>query len=291
MIIYKKNKGFTLVEILVVVAILSFLAVIVLSDFFSFKKKSDLNNNVQEFVSVLKLAQNKTLSSENYYKYGVYINTGVTPNQYSLFAGDSYATKISGSEKIYYLQDTLEFYGISLGGGNEIVFNKLNGAVEQSGSVVIRVKTDTSKNKTVYIAGSGAISLNAIGGSLDDSRVKDYRHLHIDYSRTINTASENIVLTFDNSVTQTIPINSYLVGGQIEWQGTTAVGGSNQIVRIITHNLNNGGTIFSVTRDGRNNKILKITLSGDASGYLAQYSADGLTANYTSTYVSSFDRQ
>ena len=53
--------------------------------FYSTKKKSDLDNGTQEFVSALKLAQNRTLSSENNSQYGVYLDVLPDPNQYILF--------------------------------------------------------------------------------------------------------------------------------------------------------------------------------------------------------------
>lgn len=289
----KNNAGFSLIEIIIVIAILSVLATVVVFDFVSFSKNSDLNNASQEFVGILKLAQNKALSSDNYDQYGVYINTGVSPNQYVLFKGSSYASK-TGVVQTYSVKSTTEFYGISLGGGNEIVFDRITGATDEMGSVSIRAKTDTSKNKTIYVVSSGAVSFSAPldSGVLDASRVKDYRHIQFTYNQSIDTTSENIVLTFDNSQTVTVPINLYLVGGQLQWQGTTSVSGANQIVEINTHMLNGPNTIFSIHRDRRyNTKILKVAISGDSSGYLAQFSADGSTANYSSAYVSNFTQE
>lgn len=289
--IKENNTGFTLVEVLIVIAVLSILSTVIAFDFISFRKTSNLDNNVQEFVSVLKLAQNKSLSSENYSKYGVYINTVVSPNQYTLFAGDTYASNPS-SYHIYYLQNNAEFYGISMGGGNEIVFDKLTGASEESGSVSIRINTDVSNNKTVYITSSGMVSLNPSTGLLNDNRVTDSRHIQFNYRRNIDTANETITLTFDDSVTKPIKISSYLVGDQLQWQGTVSVGGIDQTVEVSTHTLNSPDTLFSIHRDGRyNSKSLKITISGDNSGYLIQYSADGLVTDYSSINVLDFEKQ
>ncbi len=287
-----KNKaGFTLVEVLIVVAILSVLFTIVIFDFVSFRKTSNLDNSVQEFVSILRLAQNKAVSSENYSKHGVYINTTISPNQYILFKGDNYLSEPS-SYKIYSLQNNTEFYEISLGGGNEIVFDKLTGVTEEFGNISIRDKNDINQSKTIYVASSGAISFSLLVGLLDDSRIKDSRHLQFNYNRNIDTLNEIMTLTFDDSVTKTIEINSYLVGDQFLWQGTVSVGGENQTLKIKTHILNNPNTLFSVYRDRRyNNKSLKITLSEDSSGYLAQYSADGTETNFSSTFVSNFNLQ
>lgn len=125
--------------------------------------------------------------------------------------------------------------------------------------------------------------------TLDANRVKDSRHVQFVYNRNINTDNENIILTFDSSETRTIQINSYLSGDEFRWQDTIDVGGSNQTVEIFIDGLDGSNPSFSIHRDRRyNNKSLDITISGDSSGYLAQYSADGSTTDPSSIYVSGF---
>jgi prepilin-type N-terminal cleavage/methylation domain-containing protein len=288
----ENNAGFTIIELVIVIAILVLLSAIAIPDFISFQKKTDLDNSIQEFASALRTAQSKTLSSENDSQYGVYLKTSVSPNQYILFKGTSYAGHDAASDHIYSLKNTSEFFNISLGGGNEIVFDKLTGVSEESGSVSARIKTDTSYSKTVYISNSGAVGFSAPVAPSDSNRTKDSRHLEVAYSRVINTGSENIVLTFDNSQTKTIQINSFLQDGELQWQGTVTVGGSDQKVEISTLRLNNADTLFNIHRDRRyNDKSLKITISGDSSGSIAEYSADGLTVSHSSIYVSSSNQQ
>lgn len=283
----KKNRsGFTLIELIIVISILAVLSTIVVVDFVSYKKNSDLDNSTQEFAGILRLAQSKTLSSENYKQYGVYINTAVVPNQYTLFTGYSYALRTTSLDQIYFLQPSMEFYGISLGGGNEIVFDRLTGASDESGSVSIRVKADTSKNKTVYVSSSGAVGFIAPPiNFLDADRVVDTRHEQFLYTRPINTVDESIVLTFDNSESKPIKISDNITNGQILWSGTSPIDGSDQVLEINTHQLNSPYTLFSIRRDRRyNNKSLKVSLTGDTTGYLIQYFSDG-RVDYASAYV------
>ena len=276
-----KKSGFTLIEIIVVVTILSIISTIVISNFPLFNKRTDVENNIQEFANVLRLAQNKTLSSENNSQHGVYINTAVSPNRYVLFKGTSYATRDSDFDQNYSLTKTVEFFGISLGGASEIVFSKLGGDSAQSGNISIRLISDTSQIKTVYIANSGVIDFSVVSAPSDSSRVKDSRHVHFDYSRTIATDTENITLNFNNgAVIESFPISAYLTGGQIDWSETISVEGVDQTIKIYTHRLNNTDTQFSVHRNRMlNDKSLKITISGDVSGNLIEYSANGSTVN------------
>lgn len=286
--IKNNNLGFSLIEIIIVIAILAVLSAIIFPNLPAFKNSSDLNNIVQEFVSTLKLAQNKTVISENYSQYGIYINTGVSPNTYVLFKGASYAGRDIPSDKTYTLQDTIEFYDVNLGGGNEIVFDKLTGASEESGSISVRVKSDANKNKTIYISSSGSIGYISPGDNLDASRITDTRHVQLTYSRYIDTTTEVIKLTFDNNQTTTVPISAFINAGEIKWGDTIDVSGRNQVVRITTQGLNiNNVTIFNIYRDRRyNDKSLKIAISGDTSGDIIEYPSDGATFNHASTYVS-----
>lgn len=287
----ENSSGFTLIEILVVVSILVVLGAISIPAFDAFLKSSDVDNGMQEFQAVLRLAQSKTVSSENESQYGVFIDTSVSPHKYVIFKGVSYVTRDTAFDQLFWLSKTTEFSGISLGGGNEVVFNRLTGYATQSGSVSIRLKADVSKIKTIYIAGSGVLSFTA-PAIVDDTRLKDSRHIHFDYSRAITTGTETITLLFDNTVSQVIPISTNMSGGQIEWTGTVSVGGALQTVSVKTHRLNNPDTQFSIHRDRRlNNKSLKITISGDNSGNLVLYSADGVTTSFSSIYVSNFNWQ
>lgn len=284
-----KITGFTLIEAVIAIFILSILSLMIIGSIAIFQKRTELNNSIEEFANILKLAQSKTLASENSSQYGVYINTAATPGQYVLFKGIDYASRIAASDQIYSLPKSVEFSSVNLGGGNEIVFEKLSGVALQSGTVSLRLRQDTSQVKTVYIANSGTIGFTQAQTPLDEARVKDSRHLHVNYSRIINTASENVILTFDATVVKTLPIASNLAAGEFYWQGTVSAGGSSQTVTVQTHRLNNPDTQFSIQRSrSLNDKTLKLTISGDASGSLAQYSADGVTTTYSSIYVSNF---
>lgn len=133
-------------------------------------------------------------------------------------------------------------------------------------------------------------SFKIIGSPCGPPENRDSRHVHFDYSRLISTSTESLILTFtyDSSTLQeTILIADNLKEGQIFWEGEINVGGEIQKLKIHTHRLNNPDTQFSIHRDRRyNNKALKIEISGDSSGSLIEYSADGLSTTKTSIYAS-----
>lgn len=275
-------------EVVITVAIFGILSSIAVASFIFLQKNADLESNIREFSNILKFAQSRTLASESNNRYGVYVDTSVFPNKYTLFQGSNYVSRNSSFDQIYLLSQTTEFSGVNFNGGSEIIFDKLTGATSQPGNISIRLKTDASQIKTAYVSNSGIISLTP-PAEATDSRIKDSRHIHFNYGRAIDINSEKITFIFDNSVIKEIPIGQNIIAGQFYWEGIIDVGGESQTVKIHTHRLNNPDTQFSVHRDRRyNTKSLNITVLGDSSGNLAQYSADGLITNYSSIYVSEF---
>ncbi|MBI2050167.1 MAG: type II secretion system protein [Candidatus Staskawiczbacteria bacterium] len=98
----KLSRGFTLIEIIVVITVLAILIAVSIVSFYSIQKKSALDNGFEEFVSALKLVQNKTLSSESNSQYGVYLDSSVLPNKYVLFKGASYALRDVAHSRVFW---------------------------------------------------------------------------------------------------------------------------------------------------------------------------------------------
>ncbi len=286
------QTGFSLVELIIGIAILALLMTMLITAYVSLQKKPQLDNATQEVMNILRLAQNQTLASQGNSKYGVYFNTATTPNTYILFRGTSYATRDTSVDKTYLVAAITEFSAITItGGGSEVVFDQLTGATQKSSSVTLWLKDDHSQVKTIYVDSSGVIGFVA-PVIPPDTRTKDSRHVNFNYSRVINTASESLTVNYNNTVVQTIPIANNLSNGQIDWTGTFSVGGTNQTMTIHTLRLNSPDTQFSVFRDARfNDKAITIKISADSTGTLAEYSANGLTTAFYSIYVSGFTWQ
>ena len=288
-----KGKSFTLVEVLIIVGILIVLIAISFPAFRFFQKESDLNNSIEEIINTLRLTQNKTLVSEGASSWGVYFSTSTDPHQYTLFKGENYASRATSSDEVHQLPGSVEIYEINLSeGGSEVVFDRIVGTTNQFGEVSLRLKTDTSKVKTIYIENSGQVGLTSPSVPSDTDRKKDSRHIHFDYSRPITTTTEILKLTFtydSSTATKDIIIADNLKDGQIYWEGEVDVAGGIQKLKIHTHILNDSllGTKFCIHRDRRqNSRALKVEISGDASGDLIQYNASGQTTKGTSIYVS-----
>lgn len=285
-----QKQGFTFIELLVVIGILSLLLTLSLLAFRPFEREKVLEGASQELTATLEEAQNNTLASENEGSWGVSFDILATPHTYTLFQGSSFASRNEAHDKVHVLPLSIEFSSLNME-DNEVVFSRLTGFPTSAGDAGLRQKGEVQETR-VFVAANGDIETADPGTPSDASRVKDTRHVHLSYTKIINTANEIITLTFSNQgspITENIVIASNLVAGQLFWEGTVSVGGQDQKLKVQTHFLNDAiqDTQFSVHRDKRvNTKAFALTISGDTTGNLIQYDDSGELTNGTSLYVS-----
>lgn len=281
------TKGFTLIELIAVLALAVLFTGLAIPAVRVAQKNSELEDAAQLLVSVLRLAQSRTLGSEAASQYGVFFDTTAFPHQYILFRGATFATRDVVADERYVLPGNVEMSAVTIP-GSEVVFARLTGTVLNTGSVTIRLLSDLSKQETVYVSSSGAIQKTSAFMPSDTERQKDSRHVHIEYTgRTINTQTERLRFVFP-STTSEIIIADNMQAGQIFWKGNIIVDGETQTLQVQTHRLNDLvlGTQFSITRDrSKNTKALNIEITGDNTGDIIRYNAQGQTTKGTSLYI------
>ncbi len=147
------NKGITLMEILVIIAILLLLLAIVISNFSQNKNNQILKNSVGDVVSALNKASSQTLSSLNSDKYGVHFAS----DRVIIFSGDTFNSGASSNE-IILISSPATISNISLtGGATDVYFNKLTNKPSVTGTVTISV---SSLSSTITIGAAGTINSN-----------------------------------------------------------------------------------------------------------------------------------
>lgn len=283
------QKAFSLVELLVGVAIVLLLVILTLPVLRSFDRQKTLDGVLQDISGVLRVAQSKTVASEGSATYGVYFDSASSSQKYVLFKGTSYETRDPSQDQVYNISSQIELYDIQLS-SSQIVFQKITGSAQQ-GSISLRLKSDLSQTRSLFVDSLGKVEISLQSSPSDSSRVKDSRHVHLTYVRPNIQTSETVTLTFPNGgspVTQQILISSNMAGGQLFWEGDVNVGGQTQHLRVQTHLFNDItlGTQFSIHRDKRyNTKDVNMSISGDTTGSLIQYDVSGQTTQGTSIYV------
>lgn len=289
------QKSFTLIEVLVVIGVMLILFVTTVVGLRLFQKKSDLDINAQGIISILRVAQSKTLASEEESQYGVYFDDTTTPNQYILFKGDSYINRDNSYDKVYKFPDSVEISQINLGEGKETVFSRLEGNALPAGDFTIRLIENPPETKKIYIENSGLITLTS-SSIIAEGRTADSRHVHFDYNQNAQNAL-TLRLIFPDYLSDNydIPFQDYLDAAKTEfdWEGTVLVGPegnkTEQKLRIHTHSLTSFDAQFCVHRDRRyNDKALNITLDTEN---LINFTAVGEESKGSSFWVAEPQRQ
>jgi prepilin-type N-terminal cleavage/methylation domain-containing protein len=139
------KKGFSLVELLVVIGIFSILILVSNSAYVNFKASSNLKIGTNNLVESLRYAQVNSQAVKNDSPWGVEILS----NQVVIFKGAGYLTRDIAADQI------LKFpQGIVASGSSEFVFQKLIGSTT-GGTVVL---TNNAGAKNIIVNAKGTIT-------------------------------------------------------------------------------------------------------------------------------------
>ena len=153
------KKGFTLLEIILVVLIMSIIAVIIVRSLSLFNRNISLKSDVAKIASLVYKARTDTLADRGGMQYGIHFESG----KVVLFQGSSYSSGAATNQN-YSLNRSVSISAISLtGGGNEVIFQKLTGVTAEPGSITISSNgagtgAGTTVN-TISISSNGIVSV------------------------------------------------------------------------------------------------------------------------------------
>jgi len=147
--------GFTILEIVIVVAVSVFILVAGLSAFSQFNKNQALRGAAAEAISVLDKGRSLTLGARDNIEYGVHFEA----DKIVLFKGATYSSSDT-SNKVTKMNPLVTISDISLtGGGSDVIFNRLSGETVQGGTVTISLVSNASITKTIIIHPTGVVEL------------------------------------------------------------------------------------------------------------------------------------
>ncbi len=151
------QKGFTLLEVIIIIIIIGIISSIILVSLSSFKNEQILKNTSIDVVSLLNKARQNTLSSINSKNYGVHFET----NKMVLFGGQSYSQLDISNEIVIFSPAILipSLNGLNIGGGSDVIFDRLTGETI-GGTIILQLSSDNTKMKIITISKTGIISSN-----------------------------------------------------------------------------------------------------------------------------------
>lgn len=129
------QRGFTLIEIILVTALTAMLVLAAVPFFQSFSASHQIDANTQDVINVLRRAQSAAMEGKGDGKYGVHFTTGPGAS-FIFFKGDSYAARDASYDDAYTLPQSISL-AVNLGGPADIIFSKLNGIPDVSGTVAL----------------------------------------------------------------------------------------------------------------------------------------------------------
>ena len=139
------DRGFTLVEVLLSVAILTLLMGISLPVYETFVRRNDLDISTQNIVSSLRRASTNARAVNGDSTWGVRIqSSGLT-----LYKGTSYVTRDATYDETTSIPSTIALSGIS-----EVTFAKLSGAPTTTGAITLTSTTNDTRTMTVNAKGT-----------------------------------------------------------------------------------------------------------------------------------------
>ena len=153
-IFYK--KGITIIELLVVLAVLGIIISVVLPQFSKIRENQVLKSGVQDILSSLNKARSQTLASLNSLNYGVHFEA----DKIVIFKGTGFTPDTVGDEIIDIITPanisnvTLNLVSDISG---EMYFNRLSGSPSKTGTVTI---STTNYSKIITISATGTASVN-----------------------------------------------------------------------------------------------------------------------------------
>ena len=152
-----KHKGFTLLEIIIVVGITTVLAGIGVSTYTNQQRAKLLDTAAQEIVGYLRYAQQKSMAQEGTNQWGIHFENPASGDDfYSLYTGSSYAS----SEEVRYLPNNINFITPSVGESINIPFYKLVG--DSSGGA-ITILGYSNERITITVQSQGLIVYSEAG--------------------------------------------------------------------------------------------------------------------------------
>ena len=147
------KKGVTVLEVLVVLAILGILLVIILPSFKTMRDNQILKSAASDIFSALDRARSETLSSVNSSEYGVHFQS----DKIVVFQGKVYSSSDPDNENIpIYSPATVSAINLT-GGAVDLYFNRLSGAPDKTGTVTVSV---SALSKVITISATGTASMN-----------------------------------------------------------------------------------------------------------------------------------
>lgn len=145
----------TALEIMIAVVIVMIVGTLIMVPFSRFKSDQLLVSSSEQVISALREARANTLAAKNDTVHGVHFESG----RFVTF--DTAWSEGAEGNVVTPFQSPVTLSGINLvGGASDVVFARLSGKTNQTGTLVLQLNGDASRQKIIIINAAGTISIN-----------------------------------------------------------------------------------------------------------------------------------
>jgi len=153
------NRGFSLLELLIIIAVVSLLAAGVGVSLVNYQRTAALDSSAKEIVGNLRFAQSKAITGEDGNADGASDTWGVrfangANDTYRIFYGSPY--NVNNAKEEIYLPSSVSFNAPSEGNTLDVIFAKTSGTA--SAATITVSSADGSETRTVTVNAAGRIS-------------------------------------------------------------------------------------------------------------------------------------
>lgn len=146
------KKGITIIELLIVVAILAIIIGVTLPSFQSMRENQIFKTTLSEVMSTINKARGESMSSVNSLEYGVHFES----DQVVIFSGTVYSD-VASDNVITEIISPASISSISIsGGGADLYFDRLTGAPNHTAEITVSTPT---LSDVIVISGTGIVSI------------------------------------------------------------------------------------------------------------------------------------
>lgn len=150
------KKGITVIELLVVLAVLGIIFSVVIPQFSKIRENQVLKSGVQDILSSLNKARSQTLASLNSSVYGVHFEA----DKIIIFKGTDFSTRDTAKDETINIITPATISNVTLNlvsdVDGEMYFNRLSGGPSKTGTITVFT---TNYSKIIRISATGTASV------------------------------------------------------------------------------------------------------------------------------------
>jgi prepilin-type N-terminal cleavage/methylation domain-containing protein len=143
-------KGFTMIEIMISLAILALIVGVSAISFANFSRKSALDASATALATALREARAKTLASVGSDQYGVKVDG----DRFTLFRGASFSSSTPGNSEFLFAGQVR-----ASSSPNVFVFRKVTGNAGSSGMIELYLTGSPTTKKTIQVEPTGLANI------------------------------------------------------------------------------------------------------------------------------------